>query len=69
MLLLVLNDEAEGEAAAQEQIVGVEVGLLEHLERAGAYLVEVGACGIRVEQLERRPLLVEVVALLKGGGG
>ena len=31
VLLLVLNDEAEGEAAAQERVVRLELGLLEHL--------------------------------------
>ena len=60
MLLLVLDDEAEGEAAGEERVVRIELDVVEHLERPCPHVVEVRAGGTRVEQLERRSLLALV---------
>ena len=57
VLLFVLDDEAEGEAAAEQRVRGVELDLLEHRERPRANVGEVRACSSGIEELERGPLL------------
>src|SRR4029079_14049964 len=52
VLALVLDHEAEGEAAAQERVVAVERRVLERAERAVADALEVVARRGRVEERE-----------------